>query len=81
MNKVEFAIQNELDIMNKVELTGVICSLVYAIAIVLGIEEQEVREMYCIDFSENDIVLEEKIHNLYQMILELRKFKNEECMY
>ena len=29
MNKVEFAIQNELDIMNKVELTGVICSLVY----------------------------------------------------
>ena len=67
--------------MNKVELNGIICSLVYAIAIILGIEEQEVREMYCIDFSENDIVLEEKIHNLYNVILELRRFQNEESIY
>ena len=81
MNKVEFAINNELGVMNKVELTGVLCSLVYAIAIVLGIEEQEVREMYCIDFSDNDIVLEEKIHNLYNVILELRRFQNEESIY
>ena len=81
MNKVEFAINNELGVMNKVELTGVLCSLVYAIAIVLGIEEQEVREMYCIDFSDNDIVLEEKIHNLYNVILELRRFQNEEIIY
>lgn len=80
MSKFEEMIKDNNSNLSKLELIGAIGTISHSLAIILGIEEQEIREMYCIDYEANETVLRSKLINLYQLILELRKFKNENCI-
>ena len=43
------------------------------IASVRGIEQNDVKEAYSIDYDDNDVILRSKIRNLHAVIIEMRE--------